>query len=68
MFPDITHWTRTADLLALAPLPVEMKQEEEDERQIRNLKKQGDAYGFNTSELLQQAIAYGRSTAAKEGK
>jgi len=60
--PGATHWTRTADLLALAPLPVEKTQEEKDAEFI-----QKSEIGNGTwSEWIAKAIAYGRATAAKE--
>jgi hypothetical protein len=65
MHPRITHWTRTADLLALAPLTVEKTQEERDAEWIKAKFPKDLSWGY---EDLSLAIAYGRSTAtaAKE--
>ena len=53
-----THWTRTADLLALAPLPVEKTQEERDAEFIRTSEIPNGTW----SECITKAIAYGRAT------
>lgn len=54
-------WCRTADLLALAPLPKEKTRKEKDAEFIANL---GDPSHPNwTAEDISKAIAYGRATA-----
>lgn len=62
----LTHWTRTADILALAPLPKEKTQEELDEEWIASKTREpgnwNTALFFSESDL-QAAIAYGRATA-----
>lgn len=59
-FPSMVRfWCRTADLLALVPLPKEKTQEEKDTEWIRS-RLIGNA---NFGEDIKAAIAYGRATA-----
>jgi len=53
---------QSADLLALAPLPVEKTQEELDAEFIQKAETENGTW----SEWIAKAIAYGRATAAKE--
>lgn len=59
-FGQETHWTRTADLLALAPLPKEKTQLEKDCDFIAAC---STADGDDFSDQMLKAIAYGRATA-----
>jgi hypothetical protein len=56
----ITHWTRTADLLAACPLPRELSQEEKDEEWVAKLFKDYDPVA--PSDVI-EAIKFGRATA-----